>query len=368
MSNQQPPYGQGGQQPYGQPGQPQGQHGQHGQPGYGQQPGRPQGQPGYGQPQGQPGYGQQPPQGQPGYGRPQQAPPGYGQQPGQPVQGQPGQSPYQGQPGQPPYQGQPGQPPYQGQPGQQTFPGQQAPYQGQQQYPGQQYPPQQGYPGQQQWSQYGGKGPRDKGGNKILFIAGGAFAVVAVIGVLLAVVFNGGDDQKADPDPQPTTSQSNEPAGNVDEGIEVAEGVFVKPQPGYLRKSLDKFTGVYLLKQGEAYFMVNAWKAEDGENTTTVLPQLMSAETKDLSSVKKGEPKESKPGEGDKTDVKVVTTQSFDAISSTQNGSLPVVGFVGVIERNDGVITIIRVYGRKDKMSTIQPDSAAMLQSVVKSQ
>ena len=40
------------------------------------------------------------------------------------------------------------------------------------------------------------------------------------------------------------------------------------------------------------------------------------------------------------------------------------VGFVGVIERNDGVITIIRVYGRKDKVSTIQPDSTAMLQSV----
>ena len=189
-----------------------------------------------------------------------------------------------------------------------------------------------------------------------------------MIGVVLAVVFNQGDDKKAEPTPEPTTSQSTEPTGNVDEGIEVAEGVFVKPQPGYIRKSLDKFTGVYLLKQGEAYFMVNAWKADEGENTATVLPQLMSAETKDLSSVKKGEPKETKPGEGDKTDVKVVTTQSFDAVSTTQNGSLPVVGFVGVIERNDGVITIIRVYGRKDKVSTIQPDSTAMLRSVVKSQ
>jgi hypothetical protein len=327
MSNPQPPHGPGGPQPYG--GQPQGQ------PGYGQQPG----QPPYQQPQGQPGYGQSgygqqpgygPPQGQPGYGRPPQAPPGYGQQP---------------------YQ----------QPGQQTFPGQQ-------QYPGQQYPPQQQYPGQQQWGQYGGQAPRGKGGNKILFIAGGAFAVVAVIGVVLAVVFNQGDDKKAEPDPQPTTTQSNEPASNVDEGIEVAEGVYVKPQPGYIRKSVDKFTGVYLLKQGEAYFMVNAWKAEDDENTATVLPQLLTAETKDLSSVKKGEPKETKPGPDDKTDVKVVTTQSFDAISTTQNGSLPVVGFVGVIERNDGVITIVRVYGRKDKISTIQPDSTAMLRSVVKSQ
>jgi len=340
MSNQQPPYG--GQPGYGRP---------QAQPGYSQQP---QGQPGYGQQQpGQPGYGQQP-QGQPGYGQQQ---PGYGQQ--QPGYGQ--QQPGYGRPQQaPPGYGQPGQ----------------APYQGQQQYPGQQQHPQQGYPGQQQqygggqqqWGQYGGRTPRGKGGNKTLLIAGGAFAAVAIIGVVLAVVFSSGDDKKAEPTPEPTTTQSTEPTGNVDEGIEVAEGVYVKPQPGYVRKSLDKFTGVYLLKQGEAYFMVNAWKAEDGENTDTVLPQLMNAETKDLSSVKKGDPKVSKPGPDDKTTVKVVTTQSFDAVSSTQNGSMPVVGFVGVIERNDGVITIIRVYGRKDKASTIQPDSTAMLKSVIKSQ
>jgi hypothetical protein len=192
-----------------------------------------------------------------------------------------------------------------------------------------------------------------------------------VIGIVMALIF-GRDDKKADPtptpEPQPTTGQSTEPTGSVDEGIEVAEGVYVKPQPGYLRKSVGDFKGVYLLKQGEAYFMVNAWKAEDGQNTQTVLPQLLKLETKDLSSVKTNEPKQSKPGENDKTEIKVVTTQSFSAVSSTQNGSLPVIGFVGVIERNDGVITIVRVYGRKDKLSTIQPDSTAMLQSVIKSQ
>ncbi len=357
MSGQQPPYGGRpgyGQQPGQQPGQPpyQGQPGQQ-QPGH--QPG--QQQPGYGQPQGQPGYGQQPGQAQPGYGRPQQAPPGYGQ------------------PGQPPYQGQ--------QPGQQPYPGQQP---GQQQYPGQQqqpgpqgYPQQQGYPGQQQqygggqqqWGQYGGQSPRGKGGNKILFLAGGGLIVVAVIGVVLALIFGGGDDKEAGPNPQPsptnTENPSPEPTGNVDEGIAVAEGVYVKPQPGYVRKSLDNFSGVYLLKQGEAYFMVNAFKG-DGETTSTVLPKLLKIETKGLSQVKTGQPRETKPGENDKTEVKVVTTQSFQAVSTTQNGSLPVVGFVGVIERNDGVITIIRVYARKDKISTAEPDTTAMLKSVVKSQ
>jgi hypothetical protein len=368
MSGQQPPYGQGGpggRQPYGgSPGQ---------QPGYGQ-PGQAPGQqqPSQGQPQGQPGYGQ------PGYAQPGQ-PPGYGQpgyvQPGQPPQGQPGygqQQPGYGRPqqGQPGYGQQPAQAPYQQgypQPGQPQ-------YQGQQQYAGQQYPQQQGYPGQQQygagqqqWGQYGGRQPRGKGGNKILFIAGGAFVVVALIGVVLAVILNSGDDQKADPDPQPTTGQST-PAANVDEGIAVAEGVYVKPQPGYLRKSLDNFSGVYLLKQGEGYFMVNAWKAGPNENTQTVLPELLNLETKDLSSVKKGTPKETEPAAEDKSSIKTFTTQSFDAVSSSQNGSIPVIGFVGVIERNDGVITIIRVYGRKDKASTIQPDTTAMLQSVLKSQ
>ena len=348
MSNQQPPYGggQGGQQPYGgRPGQT-GQPGQQpgGQPGYGPPPG-------YGQPQGQPGYGQ-PPQGQPGYGRPPQPP--YPPQSQPPQQGQPPQ------PGQPPQQGYPGQQQY---PQQQGYPGQQQYQQG---YPGQQ--PQ--YGGQQPWAQYSQQPRRKSGGSKTLLIAGGAFAVVAVIGVVLALVFKG-DDKKADPSPtptsQPTTGQSTQPT-NVDEGIEVSQGVYVKPQPGYIRKSLDGFDGVYLLKQGEAYFMVDAWKAAADENTDTVLPKLLNAETKDLSSVKTGQPKVTKPGPDDKTPVKVVTTQNFSAISSSQNGSIPVVGFVGVIERNDGVITIVRVYGRKDKVATIQTDSDAMLLSVVKSQ
>ncbi|WP_112240930.1 hypothetical protein [Kribbella monticola] len=349
MSNQQPPYGQ--------PGQP-------GQPPYG-------GQPGYGQPQGQPPQGQ-PPQGQPGYG--QQPPPGYGQPPyqGPPPQGQP---PYQGRPPQqPPYQGQPPQqPPYQQGPPPQQYPGQQA-------YPGQQpgYPPQQGYPqqypAQQQWGPGPGQpyGPRrgGQGSKKILLLAGGGLAAVAVIGVVLALVLGGGDDNKVQPDPTPTSQPTDKPTTNVDEGIEVGEGVFVKPQTGYIRKTLTGYKGVYLLKQSEAYFMVEAFKAGPNDNTATLLPQLMEAEKKAVTSstFKPNAPKELKPGPDDKTDVKLLTTQSYEAMSSSQNGSVPVIGYVGVIERNDGVITIVKVYGRKDKKDTIQPDSTAMLQSVLKSQ
>ena len=101
-------------------------------------------------------------------------------------------------------------------------------------------------------------------------------AVVAIIGVVLALVFKGGDGDQADPTPTPTTSQptgeptgepTSEPTGEPteeptaeptgspttepttkpnggDEGIEVAEGVYVKPQTGYIRKSVDGFKGV----------------------------------------------------------------------------------------------------------------------------
>lgn len=195
---------------------------------------------------------------------------------------------------------------------------------------------------------------------------------MAVIGVVLALIFGRGDSKEATPNPEPTTTSTENPSPepsptNADEGIEVGEGIYVKPQPGYVRKSVDNFTGVYLLKQGEAYFMVSAFKA-DGETTATVLPALLKGETKGLSQVKANTPRETKPGENDKTPVKVVTTQSYSAVATTQNGSLQVVGFVGVVEREDGVITVIRVYARKDKISTAEPDTTKMLQSVVKSQ
>ncbi|MFC9692776.1 hypothetical protein ACFTSF_29780 [Kribbella sp. NPDC056951] len=339
MSNQQPPYGQG-QPPQGPP------------PGYGPQGQPPQGPPpGYGPPpQGPPpGYGQppqgQPPQGPPpGYGPPPQGPPpGYGQ----PPQGQPGygQQPPQGQPG---YGQQPGQSPY-----------------GQQPYPGQQ----QGFPGQQQPYQYGGGGaPRGKGNSKILYLAGGGLVVVAVIGIVLALIFGGGDDKKQ-VQPTPTNGGGGDNGNNqpVDEGIEVGEGVFVKPATGYVRKELKDFKGVYLLKSGEAYFMVQVFKAE-GETADTVLPKLLTAETKAHTSVKTKEPVRITPGANDKTPVKVAITQSYSGLSAGQQGSTEVVGFVGVIERNDGVITLVRVLARKDKVSTAQPDSTAMLQSVLKSQ
>jgi hypothetical protein len=204
-------------------------------------------------------------------------------------------------------------------------------------------------------------------------MAGGALIVVAVIGVVLALIFGRGDDKQANPNPNPeptttsTESPSPEPTGNADEGIEVGEGIYVKPQPGYIRKSLDNFKGVYLLKAGEAYFMVQVSKG-GGETSSTILPAVLKAETKGLSQVKANAPKETKPGENDKTEVKVVTTQTYSAVSTTQNGTLQVVGFVGVIERNDGVVTVVRVYGRKDKVASVDTDSTAMLRSVLKSQ
>ncbi|HEY3561385.1 MAG TPA: PT domain-containing protein [Kribbella sp.] len=354
MSNQQPPFGgQGGQQPYGgQPGQ---------QPGYGPPPGQ----------QPSPQQGQQPGPQQPGQQAPYQQQPGYG-----------GQYPQQGQPGQQSY---PGQQQYQ-QP-QQAYPGQQP---GQQQYQ-QGFPGQQQYGGQQQWNQ---QPPRRGGGSsRTLLIAGGAFAVVAIIGVVLALIFRGGDDQ-ADPTPtteptsqptgeptgepteqptgEPTSSPTGEPTtqpseGGGDEGIAVAEGIYVKPQPGYVRKSLDNYKGVFLVKQGEGLFMVVAGKS-GGMSAEELLSKSITADTKGLTGVQKKPVKTTTPGPDDKTSVKTLLTQTYSGTSTSQSGSYAAVGFNAVIERNDGVMTLVEVYGRKDKLSTLDPDSTAMLKSVVQSQ
>jgi hypothetical protein len=225
-------------------------------------------------------------------------------------------------------------------------------------------------------------------------IAGGAFAVVAIIGVVLALVFKGGDDDQADPTPTPTsapTSQpteeptgeptgepTSEPTGSPttepttepnggDEGIEVAEGVYVKPRTGYIRKSVDGFKGVVLVKQGEGVFMVQAAKVT-GTSAAALLPQVLKTDTKSLSSVKTNEVKTTTPGPDDKTPVKVLLTQSYSGMQSSQSGSLAVVGFVAVVEREDGVFTVARAYGRKDKLSTLDPDTTAMLKSVLQSQ
>ncbi|GAA1159551.1 hypothetical protein GCM10009630_67090 [Kribbella jejuensis] len=355
MSNQQqPPYGgPGGQQPYG--GQP--------QPGYGPPPGQ------------QPPPQQRPPQ-QPG-----QYPPGPGVQ--QPGPQQPGQ--YQQQPG---YGGQ-----YPQQPQRPPQAPQQQGYPGQQQYPGQQYQ-QPGFLGQQ--PQYGGQQPwaqqppRKSGGSgKTLLIAGGAFALVAIIGVVLALIFKGGDDQ-ADPTPIPTGAPTAQPTGQPteqptgeptasptgapttqpstggDEGIAVAEGIYVKPASGYVRQSLDGYSGVFLVKQGEGIFMVAAAKTtESGES---ILSAVVKANTKSLSSVKTNPVKTVTPGPDDKTPVKVLMSQAYSGVRTSQSGSFAAVGFVAVIERNDGVITVAQAYGRKDKLATLDPESTAMLKSVLESQ
>ncbi|MEV6286994.1 hypothetical protein [Kribbella sp. NPDC051770] len=327
-----------------------------------------------------------------------QQPPYQGRPPQQPYQGQPPQQPpYQGPPqGQPPYQGPPqGQPPYQGQqpPYQQGPPPQQRPpyqgqppyqqgpppqYQGQQPYQGQpqyqQGPPpqyQQPYPPQQQ--QQWGPGPQfqqgsrgGQGSKKILLLAGGALAVVVVIGVVLALVFGRSDDNNVQPgpDPQPT----GQPTQGTDKGIEVGEGVFVDPASGYLRKTLEGFKGVYLLKQGEGYFMVQTLKAGN-DTADTVLPVLIASEKKARPTGFKVKPVEKdSPAAGDNSPVKQVSTQAFQSTATGQGGSFGVMGFVGVIERNDGIMTIVQVYGRQDKAETLKVDTTAMFRSVVASQ
>jgi hypothetical protein len=342
--NQNPPYG-SGQPGYGQPGQ--GQPGQR-QPGYGQQPS-------------QPPYGGQPPYAQPPYGPPQQDQPPYGQ----PGQGQPPQQ------GQPPYGGQPGYPPHPQQ-GQQPYPPQGYPQQGQFPpggQPGGQWGPGNGGP-QQQWPQVSppyGRQTR-KGGNQIIFLAGGGIALVAIIGVVLAVILGGGGDKNAGPGPLPTNKPATS-AKDADQGIDAGHGVFVNPATGFIRKT-DTHKGVYLVKQGEGTFWLQVVQGKPGESGATELPRLIESQKKTMteSTFKAGEVKTQKPPEGQDSKVTTVTSQSWSGSVTSQSGTTALSGYIAIVDTKDGRISAIQVVARKDLESKLFPDIQAMMQSVVKSQ
>lgn len=366
-----------------------------------------------------------PPQG-PGYGGPQNRPPDYGQQPG-----------YGPQQGRPPQQG-----PYG--PGHQGPPGPQGPYGGQQGGPqGPGYGPPQGGPGygppqgghgygQPQGQPQGGPGygpqgpgwggqgyggpgygPR-KSNNQLILFAVGGFALVAIIGVVLAVILGGGDDDKtisptSDPTSQPTGDPTSDPTGDptasptddptstptddpttdptspptTDEngpnatkgdkkGIEVGHGIYVNPASGYIRKtgSGAPEKGVYLVKQGEAVMWVQVATGQPGQSQASLLPRLMDAEkgAKGVSNFKAGQVKTESPAAGKDTDLEKVTSQTYTADLSTQSGSIKAVGYVAVMDNKVGLTTVVRFFGRGDKAGTIKPDLQSMLASITGSQ
>jgi hypothetical protein len=370
-NNQNPPYG-SGQPGYGQPGQ--GQPGQ-AQPGYGQQPGQPPygGQPGYGQPP-QQGRSGQPPHAQPPHAQSPYAQPPYAQPPQQ------GQAPYGGQPGYPPApQGQPGYPPPQQtgqQQGQQPYPPQGYPQQGQFPpggQPGGQWGPGPGGP-QQQWPQASAPYGRQtrKGGNQIIFLAGGGIALVAIIGVVLAVILGGGDNQgdnkNAGPGPLPTNKPTTA-AKDADQGIDAGYGVYVNPATGFIRKT-DSQKGVYLVKQGEATFWLQVVQGKPGESGASAMPRLIDSQKKTMtaSTFKAGEVKQEKPPAGQDATVTNYTSQSWSGSVTSQSGTTELSGFIAIVDTKDGRISAIQVVVRKDLESKLFPDIQAMTQSVVKSQ
>jgi hypothetical protein len=328
-----------------------------GQPGYGQQSG--QAQPPY---SGQPGYGP-PPHAQPPY--PPQAPPAY------PLQAPPAYPP-QG-PGYPPQ----GPPPAQYAPGHYA-PGQYAPAQ----YAPSQYPtggqpgpwgPASSVPqGAQQWGPSGPTLRRQnrRGGNRIIFLAGGAFAVVAVVGIVAGLVVGDGDDKQAGPSPLPSNGPSKQATAAADEGIDAGNGVFVKPAAGYLRKSSKDVKGVYLVKQGEATFWLQVVKGNPGESGASIIPRLMDSQRKSMTSgtFKQGEVKQDRPAAGRRSNVTLVTSQSWQGSVTNQSVTTNLVGFIAIIDTKNGVVSAVQVTARKDHEAQLTPEIEAMLQSVVKSQ
>ena len=87
--------------------------------------------------------------------------------------------------------------------------------------------------------------------------------------------------------------------------------------------------------------MVQAAKVT-GTSAAALLPQVLKAETKSLSSVKTGQvedddsrARKTRPRQGP-------ATQCYSGMRAARTAASPVVGFVAVIERNDGVFTIVQ--------------------------
>jgi hypothetical protein len=382
----QPPYAgapSAGQPPY--VGRPDG-----GQPPYVGPPGagRPPywGQPGPGHPQGR----------QPGY-PPQEQPPGYPTPHGQPLYPPPGPS-YPPDPASPYPPGLPGQYPP-GPPGQ-YGPGQFAPvhaapmlYVQEQTAPVQHAQAQYqtgGLPGPwgpdspqgvgQQWGATGpqsgphvspqlGRQPRG-GGNRIIFLASGGLAVVAVIGMILALVFGGGDDEPPGPGPLPIGHPSPHATTGTDVGIDAGNGVFVKPALGFVRKTSTDAKGVYLVKQGEATFWLQVVKGRPGQSGADTLPRLMDSQKKSMTSgtFRTGEIKRSRPPAGQKSNVTLVTSQSWAGSVTNQSVTTQLVGYIAIIDTKNGVVSAVQVVARKEHAPQLTPEIEAMVQSVVKSQ
>jgi hypothetical protein len=339
-----------------------------------------------------PGY---PPQG-PGY--PPQGPGGYPPQ-GPPPQGPPPQGPYGAPPGQPGY----GQPPFPQQPGGYPPAG---PPPGQPGQPGQPpgWGPPPGQPGYGQPQPPYGAGPMGrppkKNSTQIILLAVGGLALVAIIGIVLALVLGGDDEPEVAPTPgpqptvtqptgsptddptgQPTESPTGEPTGEPtgqptgqpttepsgdDKGIEAGEGVWVNPAPGYIRKSDPGTKGVYLLKQGEATFWLQVAR-DPGQTGAQLIPRLVDGEKTGLKLTGFAtNPVETKQVNNPK--VTAVTSQTWGGTLTSQNGAIKLVGFVAVIERDDKVVSVVRFVSREDKVPTSKADLKTMWDSVIASQ
>lgn len=228
---------------------------------------------------------------------------------------------------------------------------------------------------------------------QIILLAVGGLALVAIIGIVLALFLGGDDEPEVGPTVEPTNTQptsnptgsptdeptgeptssptseptgqpTNEPTGE-DKGIEAGEGIFVNPAPGYIRKSGGSTKGVYLLKQGEATFWLQVVK--DAGTGAQLIPQLVEGEKTGL----KLTGFVTNPIENKKVDnpkVTAVTSQTWGGTLTSQNGAIKLVGFVAVIERDDKVVSVVRFVSREDKVETSKVDLKSMWQSVVASQ
>ena len=322
-------------------------------------------------------------------------PPAYGDQPAPPMQQRPPPRQQQGPPSDqqqsaPRYQRQPEQ--SQRQSGYGLQPGHGRPIQPPPRY-GQPGPPQLGHG--QSHGQLGSAGPAwgspsphvgppegNGKGLKVLLLAVGGFVLLAVVGLGVNLFVASLDSESAaKPDTAEPQSRSgkeqlsestDEPADQpreVDKGIDVGNGVFVQPAPGYTPEHESEAKGEVILytedEAGWLYLKVQSYKG--GLTGMTALREATSVENQDyMSGFKTGEPVTTQTNN---PDIAFMASMPWSAtINSDKRGRVKVTGRTTVIQRKDGIESWVRFMTPADRASQELPKREQMLDSILASQ
>ena len=214
---------------------------------------------------------------------------------------------------------------------------------------------------------------------RILLLAVGGLVLLGIVGLglLLFIGSQGGlptaGPGSTDPQSQPETQQPSEPGGEpadqpegggADGAIDAGNGVSVQPAPGYLPEQSE---AVLLLTEDRAcYLNLIVQKDADFKGTATLRNEA-NRENEQLKSkdFTTGEPEVKQPSN---STITFMGSMSWSATINAANGPVKVAGYTTLIQRKDGLVSVVRFMTPADRASQEQPKRDQMLDSIAASQ